>query len=121
MKAEDHFAMEDDPTDEDYGSSVRKSLRRRKSSMKVLQQIGKRKRGRPPTLTDPVTCSKCGETFVVAKDYKQHCVSKVTLHGRSQNNSSLVRGVTFISSFIFCLFLYVTNLRRQDSESCVGG
>jgi hypothetical protein len=75
-KAEDHLAMEDDPADEDYGTNVRKSLRRRKSSMKVRMLLGKRKRGRPPNLTDhPVSCSTCGETFIVAKDYKQHLVS----------------------------------------------
>ncbi len=36
----------------------------------------KRKRGRPPiVLSSPVKCKDCGESFVVAKDYKLHCVS----------------------------------------------
>lgn len=57
---------------------MRRSSRKRKSTNRSMSYSGgvKRKRGRPPiVLSSPVKCKDCGESFVVAKDYKLHCVS----------------------------------------------
>jgi hypothetical protein len=57
---------------------TRKSQRRRTASKKVLMELMKRrKRGRPPVITEPTACKVCGKVFVVLKDFKAHVVSKV--------------------------------------------
>lgn len=83
---DDSLAMKDDPQDEDFESQGGVRLRRgkkRASATRFNEQMAlfvKRKRGRPPTITDPVTCSDCGETFTVLKDFRLHCVSADFLH-----------------------------------------
>lgn len=63
-----------DPEDADF--TVRKSNRKRKLSRKVMQDLARpRKRGRPPIVTDPVSCQVCGKSFTVLKDFREHCVS----------------------------------------------
>ena len=79
---EEEVAMQDDPSDADYGSkhSPRKSVRHRKAARKlIMQHLMKRsKRGRPPNIMEPTKCKDCGKTFVIAKEYKEHCVSLFT-------------------------------------------
>eukprot|EP00094_Tigriopus_californicus_P000328 TCALIF_00317-PA protein Name:"Similar to ZNF347 Zinc finger protein 347 (Homo sapiens)" AED:0.08 eAED:0.08 QI:436/0.85/0.75/1/1/1/8/32/944 len=76
---DDSLALKDDPQNEDSESQGGVRLRRgkkRASSTRFkeqMAQIVKRKRGRPPTITDPVTCTDCGETFTVLKDFRLHC------------------------------------------------
>lgn len=75
---------EDDPTDADYGKSalhltVRKSGRRARRASKavLLELMRRRKRGRPPIITDPTACKYCGKVFIVLRDYKAHLVSSL--------------------------------------------
>ncbi len=64
-----------DHYDDDF-VEVRRSRRKRKASSRIrFLAHGERKRGRPPTvLNTPVACKECGKSFVLAKDYKLHCV-----------------------------------------------
>ena len=73
---ESSLAMEDDPTDADFKTYLRKSARRRATSKQVMAELmtKKRGRGRPPIVTDPTACKHCGKVFVILKDYKAHLV-----------------------------------------------
>ena len=104
VEADDDCEMglgDDDPTDADYGKTalhltvllfhyllfggkfkllvqVRKSGRRARRASKavLLELMRRRKRGRPPIITDPQACKFCGKVFIVLKDYKAHLVSE---------------------------------------------
>ena len=105
VEADDDVEMglgDDDPTDADYGKTalhltvllfhfsliwreiqivhlqVRKSGRRARRASKavLLELMRRRKRGRPPIITDPQACKFCGKVFIVLKDYKAHLVCK---------------------------------------------
>ena len=57
---------------------MRKSGRRARRASKavLLELMRRRKRGRPPIITDPQACKFCGKVFIVLKDFKAHLVSK---------------------------------------------
>ena len=62
---------------------VRKSGRRARRASKavLLELMRRRKRGRPPIITDPQACKFCGKVFIVLKDYKAHLVSFIKEFG----------------------------------------
>ena len=93
---ENSLAMTDDPNDQDY-LAPRRTSRKRKLTNKLLQDeagLLPRKRGRPPTLTDPTKCQECGKVFVVLKEYREHIVSCFYFRKEKRSFSGFFRFVS---------------------------
>ena len=84
---------------------VRKSGRRARRASKavLLELMRRRKRGRPPIITDPQACKFCGKVFIVLKDYKAHLVSFIKEFGVYRVSLVLLGqgwvGLTYIAEF----------------------